>query len=150
MKYPEYNPAILDTGIRILDIVSLYGKDAEAAGGSHAVFSARLTRRADAATTERDIWSDDGPSAYLFVGDQDACIAYISAQPAPAEGRILYDAQGKTIWADIKAEGAYLDALRPLCDDGEMLGLMLNYSAAVKNCYAPYSAGYNPDKRPVV
>lgn len=148
MRYPAHNSNMLDTGIRMLDIVSLFGKDAQAAGGSHAVFSARLTRRADAITTEGDIWEDD--KELLAVGDVAGCIAYIAAQSAPEEGRILYDAQGKTIWADIKAEVAYLDTLRSLCDDGETLGLKLNYAAVIKNGYAPHSLGYNPSKRPTV
>lgn len=148
MRYPAHNSTMLDTGIRKIDIVSLFGKDAQAAGGSYAVFSSRLTRRADAITTEGDIWEDD--KEFLAVGDIAGCIAYIAAQSAPEGGRILYDAQGKTIWADIKAEVAYLDALRPLCDDEETLGLKLNYAAVIKNGYAPHSPGYNPSKRPIV
>lgn len=150
MRYPAHNSTILDTGLRKLDIISLFGEDTESYGGTHAVFSARLTRRADAITTEGDIWEPDKAGAYLAVGDISVCLAFISAQVAPTDGRVMYDAPGKMIWADLKHEAAYIDALRPLCDDGETLGLNLNYAAAIKNGYAPYAPGYNPHKMPIV
>lgn len=147
MRYPKHNPTMLDTGIRMLDIVSLYGKDTEAAGGDHAVYIARLTRRADAITTEGDIWETDGPEAYLTAGKVNDCIAYIAAQTPSA---IMYDGIGRTIYRDTEKQMEYLDALRPLCDDGETLGLMLNYAAAVKYGYAPNDPEYNPAKKPIV
>lgn len=150
MKYPEYNPQRLDTGIRELSIVSLFGEDVKKYGGTHAVFLARLTRRADAITTEGDIWVDDGPSQFLAKGNVADCIAYIEAQPVPENGRVLYDAPGKMIWTDIETERAYQDTLEHLCDSGELLAQMLNYAAAVRNGYAPHAPGYNPHKRPCV
>lgn len=150
MKYPSHDPTILDTGIRKLDIVALFGPDAQAAGGTHAVTLLRLTRRADAITTEGDIWTNDDPTEYEVVGDADGCIAYISAQPIPKNGRILYNAPGKTIWVEIKEELDYIKSIRSRCDLGETLALELNYAAALKNGYAPYAPLYDPKKRPVI
>ncbi len=149
MRYPEWNDTQLDTGIRGVDIYhAITSKDREAISGEYAVFVATLTRRADASTTEGDLWIT-GKSP-LFSGELSACIDYISNYLLPSNTRLLYCSTGKIIYADIAKWGEYIDTLTPLCNDGMLLGDSLNYAAVVKNGYAPYAPGYDPDKRPVV